>query len=296
MIHTNGNTTIKKSTNSRLFSSAFVFLVLASISDSVFARYGSCGYPRRYNSHWGNWDNWGHCGRRSCRRRYNPMINIFDDLVDAGLNTLARQERRNVAEARSRRNLAVEEARNEIPPRYYLEDHGTSGLELTVELLGLQAHEIDLEISRNKDGVHTFAVRGSPGVHRRRSAKTSEFSQSFLVNDDTIDVDGINASISSGILKISMPRKARKRTRVVPSITKSLNGKNKGGDEILVFDAKRQKFYGSDKRSAKKTIDVDENSRKSFNKSESKKKRKKQYQDDDDGDDDLWISEAEDIW
>lgn len=301
MIHITTNT--NNNTHSRLFASGVALLVLASMPDLTLARYGSCGrsyhygYPHDYNAHWGScWGGgWGgHCGRR--RHYYNP----FYYLMDAGLNSLARQERRNSSRD-TRRKLSVED-KAESPLRYRLEDHGTSGLELTVEALGfVKAHEIDLDIRSTTDGEHTLSVRGTPGVHFRRAANRPEISQSFLVHDDTIDVDGIQASLDSGILTISLPRKSRRRTRIVPSVTTSTKSNSRGGDEILVFDAKRRDFYGKEKqRSARKNIAVDKapsRRRSTNNKSNSNKKKKKPYPDDEDEDDDgLWISEAEDIW
>lgn len=310
MIHTTNNNNTNKVARSRLFASGIVLLVLASMPDLTLARYGSCGrsyhrygyHPHNYNAHWGGgcWGGgWGgHCGRR--RHYYNP----FYYLMDAGLNSLTRQERRNSI-SNTRRRLSVEN-NAENPLRYRLEDHGTSGLELTVEALGfVKAHEIDLDIQSTTDGEHTLSVRGTPGVHYRRAAYNNpEISQSFLVHDDTIDVDGIQASLDSGILTISLPRKSRKRTRIVPSAftTSTESSSSRGGDEILVFDARRQDVYGKEKqRSARKSFAVDKapSSRKSTsNKSNSNKKKKnKPYPDDEDQDDDgLWISEAEDIW
>jgi len=315
MIHYD-ETNTKKATHSRLLSSGAGLLVLLSGLNFTHARYGTCGrsyhygYPRRsyYNSHWnhwggGYWNDSGSCGRRSCRRRhYNPVIDLFGELVDASMNSLARQERRRDARIGSRGHLAAKEPpRIETTPRYHLEDLGSSGLELSVEIPELKAHEIDLEISHTGDGAHTLSVRGSPGVHRRRSVTNPEISQSFVVDDDTIDVDGIDASLSSsGILTITMPRKAKRRTRVAPSVIKSLNEKSQDGDEILVFDAKRREFYGSGKRASRKPRVVGDTPRKTTASNANQKSRTTKEpeieEDDDDGDDGLWISEAEDIW
>lgn len=278
------NQTKKKMTNARLVASGVAFLVAASIPELAIAhrRYSSCdrSYSRRCGG--GNWDN---CyGNRSYRphRRYNTAIDIFDGFLHAGMNSLSRQQRRNVAIAERHQ------------PRYSTEDYGRSGLVLTIEVPGLKAREIDLEIVRN-DGVNSITVRGNPGVRRYGSMVSPEFSQSFVLKND-IDLDGITASFSSGILRISFPRKKREgRKRWIPSIFEddSLEDDPKSGDEILVFDSKKGIRYGTNRRSARQPVVVDEpfESKNSFDESTSIKSDEKSLKEDD-----LYISEEEDIW
>jgi HSP20 family molecular chaperone IbpA len=181
------------------------------------------------------------------------------------------------------------------PPRYFIEDYGRNGLELTVEVPGMKARDIDVEIVQ-KDGVNTIAVNGSPGIRRRRgSAARSTFSKSFVIDDDDdIDVDGITARVSSGNLVISLPRKVGGYgNRVIPSVVKdrSFADNSNSGDESLVYDAKRRSLLGGNKRSARQAVIVEEPVRKTSEKSNAKK-REENSQDDDD----LYISEEEDIW
>merc|ERR1712159_344388 len=115
--------------------------------------------------------------------------------------------------------------------------------------------------------------------------------------------EGITASLSDeGILRISLPRKKRRkhrRKRLIPSLfedrsfEETNNSKKKnGGDEILVYDAKRRVPYGSrTKGSTKKPLIVEENLDKAPDEPISIKTNEQSSKDDD-----LFISEEEDIW
>ena len=301
----------KKVTNARLLANGVAFLALAASIPELEAAhhrygYGSCGrsyydqwYPRWYDYHRGS----NYCGTRSCRPRrhrygYNGAIDIFGDLVHASMNSLTRQQqqqRRNVVD------VDVDVAAERQQPRYSIEDYGRNGLELTVEVPGLKAREIDLEIIQNNDGVNTIAVSGSgsgSGVRRRRrsSVVSPRFSQSFVINDDTIDVDGITASVvSSGVLTIYLPRKMRqgRKRRVIPSIFKdvSFNDNSKSGDEILVFDSERAIPHGTNKRSARQSVIVEETLGKTSDESNLNKSDEQPH-----NNDDLYISDEEDVW
>lgn len=279
-----------KLTKSRLVAYGVAFLVVGSIPDLSFAhrRYGSCGHsyghsynrhPRRYDYNWGS--RWGGCGGyRSCgsSRRYGDAIDIFGDLVYAGMNTLTRQQRRNIMVADRQQS------------RYSIEDYGRNGLELTLEVPDLTAQEINLEIIR-ESGVNTLVVSGSPGFSRQRSSATSYgFSQSFIIRDDDIDVDGVTARVSSAILTISLPRKTRTyRKRMGYSDTK--DGRQQNGDEILVFNSKRRSNHGENERLARQPVIVRENPGNTFDESNSIKR--KISLEEVDG---LYISEEEDIY
>jgi len=311
MNHHNRNETTNATTRSRPLASTrilAILLVLALVPDLVSARYGSCNrnryhhprpYPRRYDSHWGNYYGYGHhgCGRRSSschrRRQFHPVIDLFQDMVDASLNSLARQRKR----------VSVEQHR----PRYFVEDYGRDGLELTLEIGSLTAREIDLELTQNDEGSRVLIVRGIPNRHGRR--QVSELYQSFVLNDDSIDVDGISANVSSsnGVLTISLPRrKQSKRKRPSVGLRDVLQHEESEGENILVYDTKRGDFTGSNnnnndkkknkkkKRSPSKPIVAEEETL--TRRKESTQQSKVESQDADDDGDGLWISEAEDIW
>ena len=280
-------TKTKKVANPRFFVSAVVLFVLACVPTMASARYRTrsyrYGYPRRYyNNLWDNWGGYsngckyGSCGRR---RAYNPVIDLFGELVDASMNSLSRQHRRQIRNQQSQRRLPAKESQPKESLQYHFEDYGRKGVELSLKLPGLEAHETDIDISQNENGAHILSVRGTPGVHHSRMGDNPKFSQSFLMKDDTIDMDGIDATVSSsGILTISIPRQpAKKRTRIVPSVLES----NRGAEE--------QSLEGSLKEEIVQTIAVEDSSKK-------KEINIREEDDTDDEEDGLWISEAEDIW
>jgi len=271
--------------NACLVAKLVAFIALASNPELVSAhrRYGSCG--RSYRREYPQWNDctWGNCGFHSYypRRCYNPAIDIIEDVFHASMNSLARSQRKRVA---------IEERKVH---RYFVEDHGEDGLELTIEVNDLKARDIDLEVSQ-KDGVNTIAVSGRQGIRHRASMGSSEFSQSFVIKDNTIDMDDINASVSSGTLSISLPRKIREgRKRVIPSIMndRSFDGNSNEEDGILVYDAKRGTHHSAKKGSRKKPVIRNDSTRKTTDKSDFIKSNVQSQ-----NDDDLYISEEEDIW
>lgn len=279
----------KKKTNVRVLSSCVAFLVFASIPELSFAHgrygWGSCGrshyrmYPRWHDSYWDTCGGYRSCGSR---RRYGDAIGIFGDIVQAGMNSLARQQRRSVAIVDHKET------------RYSIEDHGRNGLLLTMEIPDLTAREMDLEIIR-ENGVNTLVVSDKPGFRRRGHGTVQRFLQSFVINDSTIDLDGVTARVTSEILTISLPRKVKKyRKRMVLPVKKygSFDRDPGNGDKIVVLDSKSGSNFGAKERLTRQSVTVEETQGKTFDESNSieSDERAQKY------DDDLYISEAEDVW
>lgn len=157
-----------------------------------------------------------------------------------------------------------------------------------MEVPGLTARDLDVEIIQ-KDGTNTISVSGIPNINRRdRAVVNSRFSQSFEINDDEIDVEGIHANISSGVLTIMLPRKKqdeRKKNSDPSVLNDGSIDDTYNGDKIPIFDSKREIYYWAD---------PDENLGKSSN-NESKNKNKNDQQRPQE-EDDFFISEEEDIW
>jgi len=145
-------------------------------------------------------------------------MDLIDELIihtntNTNTNSLARssqQKKRNVA-------VVSEQQRQELS-RFIVEDYGSSGLEVSVEVPGLTARDLGLEIVQKEDGTNTILSVSSgkiPMNHRRQDSRAvvnSRFSQSFEINDDEIDMEGIRANISiSGVLTIMLPRKKKKQ-------------------------------------------------------------------------------------
>jgi HSP20 family molecular chaperone IbpA len=85
-----------------------------------------------------------------------------------------------------------------------VEDYGDAGIELLMELPGVDENDVSVEL---QDNVVVISVR------RRHYcgcvfASRAEFSQSFQLGKD-VNLDGIQVTLSSGILIVSIPRKPR---------------------------------------------------------------------------------------
>jgi len=165
-----------------------------------YRRSGSCDqsfrqmYPRRYNYY-----------RDDCstRRPYDRPCHrtawdILDEFILATTNSLSRQHNR------SRRNV-----KRQLSP-YVVEDFGSSGLEMSIEVPGLNAQDIDLEVIQkyhtNVGYTNIIIVRGNPIIRRNDPVRKSRFLQSVEINDEDIDWEGVRAHLSSGVLIITLPR------------------------------------------------------------------------------------------
>jgi len=89
-------------------------------------------------------------------------------------------------------------------------------VELVADLPGLSRDDIDLQYG---DGVLTIRAdrplevpQEGRVVRRERSART--FSRSFALGDD-VDVDGIQATMKDGVLRITLPKSERARPRQI---------------------------------------------------------------------------------
>lgn len=181
-------------------------VLLVSEFASAHRQIGSCNpyshqiYPRRYDYH-----------RTNCHRphhRRNVAMGIIDDLIYANMNSLARQQKRSVGV--QERQLS----------RYKLEDFGNNGLEIKMEVPGLDARDINLEVFQ-KDGSNIIRVQGkTTTTHKHGVVATSRFSQALEINDKSINLEEVHATVSSGVLRIALPRKNRDgRKRRIPIVT-----------------------------------------------------------------------------
>merc|ERR1712224_823660 len=121
---------------------------------------------------------------------------------------------------------------------------------LTVDIPDLTAREIDLEIIR-ENGVNTLVVSSKSGFYRRDRGPVQRFSQSFVINDSTVDVDGITAKVKSEILTISLPRKVKKyRKKALLPVKKqgSFDPGPRNEDKIVIIDSKSGSNDGANKK------------------------------------------------
>lgn len=89
-------------------------------------------------------------------------------------------------------------------------------VELVADLPGLAREDVELQY---EDGVLTIRAERTLDVpedgrvvRRERSART--FSRSFALGED-VDVDGIQATMKDGVLRITLPKSERARPRQI---------------------------------------------------------------------------------
>lgn len=272
--------TAKPSTNELLVASGMALLVIiASLSDPVAAhrRIESCNhhyrkmYPRHYDYHRSD------CAFRRQKSLYNSAMNALDELVLATTNSLSRQR------SRSRQNTAFSKQRQ---LRYSVEDFGTKGLELVIDLPGSNARDLAVEILQ-KDGTDVITVRGNRASHQNKLVTNLGFSQSFEVNSDDIDIDSITAHFSAGVLRIMMPKIEREETKKPIAIIST----NEYDDIVPIFVAKRDNRNDPSERKGNRQVVIEKNLEKSGDLKNSEKENYFTR-----GDNDLFISEEEDVW
>jgi HSP20 family molecular chaperone IbpA len=159
--------------------------------------FSSSTFPRRYQYHRENGPYHGsyNRGRQRCTSAMNRVSKIFPTSCysDFGGNTnsFLRQHRNRV---NTMNNIM------ELP--FSFENYGDTGIELSMELPGVDAKDVSLELHGD-----TVVISVCRRLHQSSSiASEAEFSQSFQLGKD-VDLDGIHAILSSGILIISAPRK-----------------------------------------------------------------------------------------
>jgi HSP20 family molecular chaperone IbpA len=148
-------------------------------------------------------------------------------------------------------------------PRYAISESDSGNLvELSMEVPGIAAKDMMVEIENG----NVLRVKGSRTIRERGSLVQSEFDQSFQLDKD-IDIENIAVSLSSGILKVSAP----KRERVTKKIPLTIQEDAESEDFLAVqANAKLERSETQDE-----TVVVDHDKK---------------------GDDDLVITEEEDTW
>jgi HSP20 family molecular chaperone IbpA len=153
-------------------------------------------FPRRYKYHRYNGPYHGSCIGRQRITAMDLVSRIFStpyySEVGNSVNSLFRHHNKRVDMGTSM----------DFP--YSVEDYGDAGIELFMELPGIDANDVLVELQND---VVVISVHRR---FRRRSsfASQADFSQSFQLAKD-MDVDGIQVSLVSGVLIVSVPRKSR---------------------------------------------------------------------------------------
>ncbi len=144
-------------------------------------------------------------------------------------------------------------------------------MELTLDLPGVHAKDISVEILQGGKSIH---ISGSRRYKRQGKIITSQFEQTFTIDDAVIDVDTIEANLSDGVLIVSA-RKKHPQTlsseRMIPIGTGKGDARNiTGGDttsgahnvkaatEVDVADEKRTEADATDEARTEEAAAVDD--------------------------------------
>lgn len=95
-------------------------------------------------------------------------------------------------------------------PRYdILEDDKT--MELLLDVPGIRADDISIELQRGGEVLKVSGTRRVRHYGRGRQLYSSEFDQMFSLDRDMIDVEKMSVTLEDGLLRISAPKRKRKR-------------------------------------------------------------------------------------
>lgn len=135
--------------------------------------------------------------------RFNRLQDPFDLVSDifsmpVYANSLMRQQQKQL----SRHSPSPSHS---MTPAYAVsEDLETGMIELTMEIPGVAAKDVSVELEDNK----LLRVKGSRILKQHGSSAEYQFDQMFQLDED-VDPERLKVSLSSGILRISAPKKEK---------------------------------------------------------------------------------------
>jgi HSP20 family molecular chaperone IbpA len=100
-------------------------------------------------------------------------------------------------------------SRSTTPPYAVSEDPETGMIELTMEVPGVLANDLSVELEDNK----LLRVKGVRTLNQHGSLVEYTFDQVFQIDDD-VDPERLKVSLSSGILRITAPKKEQVIKRI----------------------------------------------------------------------------------
>ena len=237
-------------------------------------------------------DRWGSCGRTrsACGRRrghhdlhggrhynYNRRLRDTMDVVSQIFsspiyyNSLIRQQE----DAQSARIMDPQRSAgvSSAAPFYVItESEDGQTLDLEIEVPGVSAKEINVQIENDR----MLRVQGSRRLHGNGSVTQIRFDKVFQMDADA-DIENIQVTLSSGILRVSIPQKPKK-ARIVKSIPIAIQADKETELREVTIEAK--------------WVAVEEEDNESEIGSEEAEEEKLQIQQDDD----FTITEDEDSW
>lgn len=134
----------------------------------------------------------GTCRTQSWDLMPHYSRDIFDHMfkVPIPFNTLFEQHQRQLA------NL------QKSVPHYEISD-SVDKMELSFDLPGVRLEDIVVEL---RDGGKLLKIYGSRKYSRNGTVFKSDFEESFTIDDRSLDVNSISASLSDGVLVVSAPK------------------------------------------------------------------------------------------
>jgi HSP20 family molecular chaperone IbpA len=152
--------------------------------------------------------------------RFNRPQDPFDLVSDifsmpVYVNSLMRQQQKQLS------RHSPSHSHSMTPSYAVSEDLETGIIELTMEIPGVSANDISVELEDNK----LLRVKGSRTLKQNGSQAEYQFDQVFQLDED-VDPERLKVSLSSGILRITAPKKEK--------VVKKLPVHTEDGDAITL--------------------------------------------------------------
>ena len=100
-------------------------------------------------------------------------------------------------------------------PRYAIQDLNDT-IELTMEVPGVKAEDIQVEVENES----LLRIKGSRTILEHGSVSRMEFDQAFDIGSD-ISIPDIKVELSSGILRISAPKRKQEVKRIPVTVNEA---------------------------------------------------------------------------
>lgn len=164
---------------------------------------------RNHNNGWNSCD-FGSCGQVARRHNHRSSgIDLLSDIfsVPIYMNTLLRQQEAQLD--RMERSI----------PRYDISETEAGSYELTLEIPGVEAKDLSIELQGN----HQLRVSGTRRYQQHGSTFESTFDQTFTL--ENVNIDELKVTLSAGILRISAPKqeKATRKLSIEEIIPESIS-------------------------------------------------------------------------
>ena len=111
------------------------------------------------------------------------------------------------------RTRSFDDAFKQMSPRYEIVNNPDQ-LQIAMDVPGVKLEDVNVSV---EDNGKLLTIRGSRAARTDSSSYTSEFSQSFSL-DQVVDVDNIQAHLMDGVLTVTAPKDMKRLEEGVRSI------------------------------------------------------------------------------